>query len=368
MTHWIVGIDSANGEQKLSGAKQKDDGSLQKRKDLSFPSIRSLVDVGTLNTNETIFDYWEWGNFTYSVGDTALEHGLGGVQQIQGQHRYGNENQIMMIAVGLHMLGVRDGDTVDICVLAPPTDAKVAGDEYRAGFDAFDNKLTIRKGTEKKSHTFKITSVTVFMEAIAASIAMQYDDSGKHHKSNPLVNSLMLVDGGRVTLDRIVFKSGKVDKNSIPTATNNKLGIQDIVLNHVVTWGRRELPAIYHNGLDELVDRAIRNRTKNGSGYQYHLYRHGETPINISNPVEQGIAVYEAGVTRYLDTEARTFNVNRLALVGGIEYLLGDYLRARFADHFAFVDLSDYDQMKKVRPNMINAVGSFRYLVRKQSG
>ncbi len=367
--HWKVGFDSANGEQKISAIKYKLDGTPGKRKDIRFPSVRSQVSVGSLGiaaAGETTFDYWQWHDIKYTVGDTALEHARGTVMSVSGRSRYGGEAQLMMIAVGLHMIGVKDGDTVDLCVLAPPADAnKITGAKYREGLERFGHKLTIAKNG-KKEVTFNITNVTVFAETVAASIACQYDDAGQLQRKNPMVNSLMLIDGGRVTLDRLIFRNGKIDKTSIASATNDRLGISNMVLMPAGEWIRANLPSVYHDGAEELADRALRSPQRNSTGDPvYRIHRNGEPPRNITSPIVQSIANYHSAVRQFVDQERTRSNVMRCLLFGGIEPLIGNRLRNDFGANLEFISLKDYPHLKNVEPNQINAVGALRWLVKK---
>ncbi len=368
MAHWIIGADSANGEQKFSAVKLKGDGTPGKRKDIRFPSVRANVSVGTLGlegAGETEFDFWRWHNITYTAGDTALEYARGAVMPVQGRTRYGGEAQLFMVAVALYELGLKDGDTFDICLLAPPGDASAAtGDKYRAGFDAFDCKLTVSQNGGK-ARTFTANSVTVFAETVAASIAAAYDDTGTRQKQTPKTNTLMLVDGGRVTLDRLVFRRGKIDKSTIDDATNDRLGIGAMVLEPAAKWVRSKYDTIYHDGAEELVDRALRNPKVNDGSKIYWLSRAGEPPVNITAPMQQFVANYHSSVRTYLDAQRRTWNVDRALLIGGVEPLIGADLRADFDGVFEFMRLADYGHLKDVPANHMNSVGALRYLLKK---
>lgn len=366
---FLVGADVANGEIKLSAVQINDDGTLGKRKDVRFAAVRGSVAPGSLalaDVKERQFEYYSWYDFDYTVGDTALEHVMGGVQSVQGQRRYGSENQLFMLAVGLHMMGLREGDKVHVCLLAPPSDVARASELYHEGFAKFDGILYLRKSTDRggQPSAFHIESVRVFPETAAAAIAAVTSDDGQRQRSNPMVNSVMIVDGGRVTLDRLIMAGGAIDKNSVPSATNNRLGIQDMVLAPVAHWGRAGgVGRVYHNGLEELIDRAIRQPKRDANGeVQYYLYRNNEPPANVTRPVVQGIANYTNAVKQYLDTQLRVWNTDRVLLVGGIEPLIGDELRRLYAGEVTFVDLSAYEHLKKVHANQLNAVGALRVL------
>lgn len=370
MAHWIIGIDASNGMQNYSALKQKSDGSFQRRKDISLQSVRAAVDSGTFgmgSIGETQFDYYQWYDFMYTVGETALEHARGGVMPISGRHRYGEEHQLFSIAVGLYELGLKDGDTCDICLLAPPGDSNRAGEMYRDGLKKFDHKLEISK-SGGKARTFEVTSVTVFLETVAAGFACHHDDDGTFQHKNPLTNAVMLVDGGRVTLDRLIFRNGKIDKTTIPDATNEQLGVGPHILEPVAKWIRTNLPPVYHDGAEELADRALRSPKANSDGEtQYFIHRLGEPPRNVTRPVVQGVANYHSAVNDYLSKELRRSPLQRVLLVGGIEPLIGDRLRDGFGHAVDFVSLKDYDHLKKVDPTYLNSVGALRYLVKKCS-
>jgi hypothetical protein len=372
VSHWIIGADASNGVHNYSALKQRKDGTYQRRKDFSLPSVRAAVEVGTLGLDkETSFDYWHWYDMLYTAGDTALEHARGGVKPVSGRSRYGGEAQLFMIAVALHELGVKNGDTVDLCILAPPGDAQkadgepTAGDKYRAGFDRFGNKLDIAKGDEKP-RTFHIKNVIVFPETVAAGFAAQYDDAGVFQHKNPMTNSIMLLDGGRVTLDRLIFRNGNVDRTTIATATNDRLGIGLNILRPAARWIRDNLPSVYHDGAEELADRAIRNPGTNSDGLPvYRVHRLGEPPRNISTPILQFIADYHNSVRAFLDAERLASPVQRVMLVGGIEPLIGDRLREDFGGVLQFVSMSDYDHLKNVSASYLNSVGALRYALKK---
>ena len=368
MAHWIIGADSSNGVQNFSALKQKQDGTFYRRRDVALTSVRSRVDVGTLDMeNETQFDYWRWYDMLYTVGDTALEHGRGSLMQVAGRSRYGGEAQLMMIAVALYELGLKDGDTVDICLLAPPGDANAnTGTKYREGFERFENKLEIAKN-DGKTRTFHIKQIVVFPETVAAAFAAQYDDSGDFQHKNPMTNSVMVIDGGRVTLDRLIFRNGKIDKTTIPTATNDRLGIGAMVLRPTAQWMRVNLPSIYHDGAEELADRAIREPGKDSDDLPvYRVHRMGEPPRNISTPVHQAIANYHSNVRAFLDTERLESNVERVFLVGGVEPLIGDRLSHDFENQLHFVTANDYDHLKRIDAAYLNSIGAMRYMLRKK--
>lgn len=368
MAHWLVGADSSNGVQNFSALKQKPDGSYQKRKDFSLQSVRAAVSVGSLGLdNETSFDYWQWHDLLYTVGETALEHSRGTVMPVQGRSRYGGEAQLFTIAVALYEMGVKSGDTVDICLLAPPGDGQNAGDKYRAGFERFGNELTIAKNGGKE-HTFTVNSVTVFMETVAAAFALQYDDVGAFQRKNPMTNAVMLIDGGRVTLDRLIFRNGKIDKTTIASATNDRLGIGSMVLRPAAQWVCENLPSVYHDGAEELIDRAICNPTVNSDGVPtYRVHRMGEPPRNVTSPVLQARANYHSNVRAFIDKERIESNVMRAALIGGVDKLIGDELRSDFGSVLEFVSLADYPHLKGVDATYLNSVGALRYLLKKQA-
>lgn len=374
MAHWLIGCDPSNGVHDYVAFKQKANGEFtQKRYEVSLPAVRSRASVGEmgLGIKSTDFDYWRWYDLIYTVGDTALEHGVGNVNLVNGRTRYGEESQLFLMAVAFHQLGVKDGDTLDICVLAPPGDATSdMADAYRGGIAKFENELTIAFRDESPS-TFHINSVQVYLETVAAGFAAQHNDEGEFLRSDtPMGGAVMIVDGGRVTLDRLVFRGSAVDKTTIEGATNERLGIGTAILRPVAQRIERDLPRVYHNGAEGLVDRALRNPCEASDGVKYYvLTRMGEVPTRAaSNIILQAIRQYESQVRAYIETELRETNAERVMLVGGIEPLIGDRLRDALAGRVTFIDLNAYAHLGNngakngVSPTQMNAVGAARLL------
>lgn len=370
MTHWLIGGDASNGVHNYSALKQRKDGTFQRRKDFSITSVRGAVSTAEMDADvkTTDFDWYGWHDIKYSAGDTALEHAIGAVQPVSGRARYGGEAQLFLLAVAMYELGVKDTDTVDLCLLAPPADANATtGDKYRDGLAKFDNQLTINKNGGK-DYTYTITSLAMFPETVAASFAAQYDDAGIYQREeNPMRGAVMLVDGGRVTLDRLVFRNGKVDKLSIQDATNDRLGIGSMVLRPAARWIRQHLDRVYHDGAEELVDRAIRNPKQDANGNTvYWLSRMGETPSNAASvAITQAIANYHSNVQRFLSAEALETNTDKVLLCGGVAHLIFDRLADDFEGRLHFIDLEDYAHLRGVDPSFMNSVGAVRYLLKR---
>ena len=116
MVDQIVSVDAGNGGTNAILAQDKG------YKKVYFPSVRAAASGDTLGLGgqfELDYEYIDWGDHRYVVGDDVGRISRRSVERHQGAFRYGDEFHEFLVTVALARLGVETG-TVDLTLFAPP--------------------------------------------------------------------------------------------------------------------------------------------------------------------------------------------------------------------------------------------------------
>ena len=116
MVDHIVSIDAGNGG--TNGVLARAIG----YKSVYFPSVRAVATGDSLGLGsqfEIQYEYVDWGEHRYVVGDDVVNVSRRGIERHQCAFRNGDEFHEFLETVALARLGVSSG-TVDLTIFAPP--------------------------------------------------------------------------------------------------------------------------------------------------------------------------------------------------------------------------------------------------------
>ena len=215
MVDHIVSVDAGNGGTNGVLAKGK---GYQK---VYFPSVRAAASGDSLGLAqfEMDYEYVDWGEHRYVVGDDVGRVSRRGVERHQGAFRYGDEFHEFLVTVAVGRLGITEG-TVDLTLFAPPGMYANAKSSIEERFKRNEGKTSIKFKNDAEARSWKYKNVTIWPEGIGAAACFVINDEGQRiENAEVLSGDTVVLDMGMHTLDALQMSNGNFNPESLATAT-----------------------------------------------------------------------------------------------------------------------------------------------------
>jgi hypothetical protein len=352
MVDHIVSIDAGNGG--TNGVLARATG----YKSVYFPSVRAVATGDSLGLGsqfEIQYEYVDWGQHRYVVGDDVVHVSRRGIERHQGAFRYGDEFHEFLVTVALARLGVSSG-TVDLTLFAPPgmyANAKEAI-EQRFWNNGGKTRIKLKSDVEERSWTYE--KITVWPEGIGAAACFVVDDEGRMIPDNDVLSGQTVVlDMGMHTLDALQMSDGNFNPESLATATWENGGLKVHLLEPILRQVKKADDDFALLTLDD-IDEVIRNAVIK----QDYKLRVAGKEIELKEAIEKYAERYSEWVANNIIDGV--FNGLRgfksAILVGGGARLTAPHLAKWYPNKLLRFD--ENEATKDIDPVDANAVGGIR--------
>jgi hypothetical protein len=116
---------------------------------------------------ELEYEYIDWGEHRYVVGDDVTRISRRGIERHQGAFRYGDEFHEFLVTVAIGRLGIEKG-IVDLTLFAPPGMYTNAKESIEGRFGRNDSVTGIKFKSDKTPRKWEYKNITVWPEGIGA--------------------------------------------------------------------------------------------------------------------------------------------------------------------------------------------------------
>lgn len=357
MTTHLISVDAGNGGTNAVLAQKKG------YKSVYFPSVRAAATGDTLGLGsqfELDYEYVDWGQHRYVVGDDVLRISRKGMERHQGAFRYGDEFHQFLVAVAVAQLGVTKG-SVDLTLFAPPGMFNQARDLMHERFLSSGGKVALRFKSDQQPRMWQYEHVTVWPEGIGAAACFALDDKGKPLDSDILNGETIILDMGMYTLDALQMSEGNFNPESLATATWEGQGIRAHILDPLLRQVKKQGEDFDLLTLDD-IDAVLRKGILSGD----YTLRVAGLELNLEKLVEKYSERYAEWIGNTIIDGV--FNglrgIRGALLVGG-----GAVLTAKFLDRYhpdKILHFNQYPATKDIDPVYANAVGGLRLAKMRQ--
>jgi hypothetical protein len=357
MSDYIVSVDAGNGGTNAVLAEKKG------FKSVYFPSVRATATGDSLGLGkqfEMEYEYVDWGDHRFVVGDDVLRVSRKGIERHQGAYRYGDEFHQFLVAVAIAKLGITEG-TVDLTMFAPPGLYVEARETMQQAFMEDGGEVKIKFKSDKKPRKWTYSSINVFPEGIGAAACFVLDEKGKPVASELLSGDTVILDMGMHTLDALQMSDGNFNPESLSTATWEAQGIKAHILDPVLHQIKKRGDDFALLTIDD-IDAVVRNGILKGD---YKL-RIAGTELDIQKIIDKYAERYAEwignNIVEGVFSGLRGFK--GAILVGGGAVLTEQHLDGYYPDKI--LRFSDYKETKGVEPVFANAIGGLRLAKMRQ--
>ena len=356
MTEQIVSVDAGNGGTNAVLAMTKG-----RYKSIYFPSVRAAATGDTLglgNGLELDYQYVDWGQHRYIVGDDVLRVTRRHLERHSGPNRYANELHQFLIATAIAQLGVKSGD-VDLTLFAPPgmyvaLQPEIIQRLHNAG------EVSIQLKGDRKPRTWTYANITVWPEGVGAVACFILDPAGDMVQSDVLDGETIVLDLGAYTLDALKLTNGNFNPEALEHATFETGGVATHVLDPILRVIKQQGDDFSLLVADD-IDRVLRlglvseDYTLKVAGYE----------IDLQDLIEKQRTRYAEWIANNIidGAFAGLRGIKHLILVGGGALLVEDYLQEWYGDKL--LNRKKSATTKKIHPTDFNAVGGLRFALHR---
>ncbi len=361
MTNYTAAVDAGNGGTNVAIVKAGN----KKIKTHYEPSVRAEVSGSSLDLGSIEMDYeWtQWGNRLFVTGDDVLT--VARRQKVDrhiGSQRYGDEFHQFLVANALARAGVKDGDSVNLILFAPPelyTEKKPLIIER---FSEHGSKTMIMLKGDKKPRTITYESVNVIPEAIAAAFCFALDDNGQAVSTDALTGDVLVIDIGVYTIDCVILSNGELNTESY--LTREREGLQR--MRKELLSGLRARGGDYRALTEDDIDLLIR-RALTEADYCLEIAGKG---ANLEKQFNEAAENYAGWIhNNLLDSEFDNLSgIRSLLLTGGGAAIVEPHIRRWLEEPGKLLDRTIYPTTKTVPSAFMNAVGGLRLALSRQKG
>lgn len=352
MVDYIVSVDAGNGGTNAILAE--DTG----YKRIYFPSVRAAATGDTLGLGgqfELEYEYVDWGDHRYVVGDDVIRVSRRGIERHQGAFRYGDEFHEFLVTVALGRLGIESG-TVDLTLFAPPGMFTNAKEAIEGRFGRNDGVTGIKFKSDQATRKWEYKNITIWPEGIGAAACFVIDDKGVMHEDNDVLSGdTVILDMGMHTLDALQMSDGNFNPESLATATWENGGIKVHILEPILRQVRK---ADDDFGLLTLDD--IDNIVRQGIMKNDYKLRVAGKELDLKSAIDKYSERYSEWIANNIVDGV--FNGLRgfksVILVGGGAILTAPYLSKWYQEKLLRFDQNK--ATKGIHPVDANAIGGIR--------
>ena len=353
MVDYVVSCDPGNGG--TNAVLARDSG---RHKSVYFPSVRAAATGDSLGLGKTMeldYQYVDWGEHRYVVGDDVIRVTKRHLERHTGVNRYGNELYQFLVAVALGQLGVKRG-AVDLTLFAPPGMYLQAKGDIQERFARDNGEVTIQFKGDRKPRHWEYEHITVWPEGIGAAACFILDDGGQLIDTDVLNGEILILDMGAYTLDVLKLNDGNFNPEELEHATFENGGI----ITHVLEPILRSVKGL---GEDfsllsiENVEQVLRLGLISGD---YTLSVAGQE-VDLEPLVNRYRERYAEWISNNIidGSFAGLRGYKSAILVGGGALLIEDLL-PKWYDPEKLLNRKKHPTTKKVFPVDFNAVGGLR--------
>lgn len=363
-THWQASADAGNGGTNVFAVPENG-----KVKRFYEPSVRANATGDTLGLKglEIEYVFVDWGGSRFVTGDDVVRVSQTNLERHMGENRYGEEFHQFLVANALARLGVKDGDTVDLMLFAPPALYGKAQQDIVNSFGENGGEVKIKLKGDKKVRVYHYTSIHVLPEGLGGAFCYILDEDGNPISTDILNGEVVILDIGAFTLDALRVQNGKLNPNDLQSATWQKAGVHEHIRLPLLRMIQKKDPDFSVLTVDHM-DEVIRRGFSKGD----YMVKSGSQEMDVKIPLKNLQERYADWVANVIcDGVFDGFKgIKAVFLVGGGSMLVEEKLRSLYGTY----NITDNKKQGKILATSknplvkgltyadLNAAGGLRYL------